>query len=69
MREFYWIIKLKNLNISFNGERINPNEICEEYTKKFNIKEKLFEINLIRWKKDYCKDFNSYYIDSLYANT
>jgi len=64
LKEFYWIIKLKNLKILLNGNKINIEDICEEYLKTVKIENKSFEITLIRWKKNYCRESNYHYLNS-----
>jgi hypothetical protein len=64
LKMFYWIIKLKNLDISLNGNKINVDDICKEYHKEVTIDGKIFDINLVRWQEFYCKESNNHYLDS-----
>lgn len=64
LKEFYWIIKLKDLDIKLNGGKINANNISEDYSKKVKINNETFEIKLIRWKEPYCKESNNHYLNS-----
>jgi len=64
LKEFYWIIKLKNLDILLNGDKIDADSICEEYSKTITIEKEVFEVTLVRWKEFYCRESNNHYLTS-----
>jgi len=64
LKEFYWIIKLKGLTIILNGNKIDANRICEDYSKTITIDNEIFDINLVRWREIYCRESNNHYLNS-----
>jgi len=64
LKEFYWVIGLKNLKLSFNGEILNIGEISEKYSKNIKIDEESFKIELLRWNESYGNESNLHYLNS-----
>jgi hypothetical protein len=65
IKEFYSIMKLYNIEIYLNKKPIDINKIVikDKLKKKIKIDNYDFDMELILWDKEYCKDFKYYFIN------